>query len=134
MLWPEKRDKDELLGDKIPGRIDRTTETSYLRVSYGYLPDALQKLRGIARFFPWLIDEENKTIQIGPIPKGTPVGLLANLNPLSESSDAIVRLNHDKELLSVVLKINADLLKLPKGATDEDARRVFANVVDPLLN
>jgi len=36
-------------------------------------------------------------------------------------------------LLSVVLKINADLLKLPKGATDEDARRVFANVVDPLL-
>jgi len=133
MLWPEKRDKDELLGDKIPGRIDRTTETSYLRVSYGYLPDALQKLRGIARFFPWLIDEENKTIQIGPIPKGTPVGLLANLNPLSESSDAIVRLNHDKELLSVVLKINADLLKLPKGATDEDARRVFANVVDPLL-
>jgi hypothetical protein len=133
MLWPEKRDKDELLGDKIPGRIDRTTETSYLRVSYGYLPDALQKLRGIARFFPWLIDEEDKTIQIGPIPKGTPVGLLANLNPLSESSDPIVRLSHDRKLLSVVLKINADLLKLPPGATDEDARRVFANLVDPLL-
>jgi hypothetical protein len=133
MLWPEKRDKDELLGDKIPGRIDRTTETSYLRVSYGYLPDALQKLRGFARFFPWLIDEENKTIQIGPIPKGTPVGLLANLNPLSESSDPVVRIGHDKKLLSAVLKINADLLKLPPGASDEDARKVFANLVDPLL-
>jgi len=69
MLWPEKRDKDELLGDKIPGRIDRTTETSYLRVSYGYLPDALQKLRGIARFFPWLIDEKTKRFRLDRSPK-----------------------------------------------------------------
>jgi len=28
MLWPEKRDKDAWLGDKIPGKIDRTTEPS----------------------------------------------------------------------------------------------------------
>ena len=25
LLWPERREKDSLLGDKIPGRIDRTT-------------------------------------------------------------------------------------------------------------
>ena len=25
MLWPEKRDKDPVLGDKVPGIIDRTT-------------------------------------------------------------------------------------------------------------
>src|SRR6185369_13745796 len=81
LLWPEKRAKDELLGDKIPGKIDRTTEPSYLRISYGYLPDALEPLRGIARFFPWLVNDRDKLVQIGPIPKGTPVGLLANLNP-----------------------------------------------------
>ena len=133
MLWPEKRDKDELLGDKIPGKIDRTTEASYLRVSYGYLPDALQQLRGFARFFPWLIDDKDKMIQIGPIPKGTPVGLLTNLNPFSESPDPGERLRHDKELLDVVLKINADLQKLPPGASDEEAKKVFANLVDPLL-
>ncbi len=133
MLWPEKRDKDELLGDKIPGKIDRTTETSYLRISDGYLPDALQDLRGFARFLPWLVDEKNKLLQIGPIPKGTPVGLLTNLNPLSESKDPAERLGHDKQLLDVVLKINADLQKLPRGASDEDAKKVFANVVDPLL-
>ena len=28
MLWPEKRDKDPVFGDKIPGVIDRTTATS----------------------------------------------------------------------------------------------------------
>ncbi|MFZ0773873.1 MAG: hypothetical protein WCA49_08860 [Candidatus Sulfotelmatobacter sp.] len=133
MLWPEKRYKDELLGDKIPGKIDRTTQTSYLKVSYGYLPDALQKLRGFARFFPWLIDDTDKIIKIGPIPKGTPVGLLTNLNPLSESKNPAERLAHDEKLLTVVLKLNSDLQKLPPNATDEDAKKVFANVVDPLL-
>ena len=133
MLWPETRDKDELLGDKIPGKIDRTTQTSYLRISYGYLPDALQELRGLARFFPGLINDADKVIQIGPIPKGTPVGLLTNVNPFSESNDPAERLKHDQELFSVVLKISGDLEKLPKDATDEDAKKVFANVVDRLL-
>ena len=49
MLWPEKRDKDPVLGDKVPGLIDRTTATSYLRVPAGYLPDFLKKLRGVRR-------------------------------------------------------------------------------------
>jgi len=133
MLWPEKRDQDELLGDKIPGKIDRTTEDSYLKVSYGFLPDALQQLRGFARFFPWLIDDKDKLIKIGPIPKGTPVGLLTNLNPISESPDPAERLQHDKKLLDLVVRISADLQKLPEGTSDEEARRVFANVVDPLL-
>jgi len=133
MLWPEKREKDELLGDKIPGKIDRTTEDSYLRVSYGYLPDVLQQLRGLVRFFPWLVDDKDKMIQIGPIPKGTPVGLLTNLKLLSESEDPAESLQHDRKLLSLVLKISADLQKLPKGASDEAVRKVFANLVDPLL-
>jgi hypothetical protein len=133
MLWPEKRDKDALLGDKIPGKIDRTTQPSYLKISYGYLPDALQNLRGFSRFFPWLLDDKDKIIKIGPIPAGTPVGLLTNVNPFSESSDPGERLAHDKKLLDLVLKINTDLQKLPAGATDEDARKVFAPLVDPLL-
>ena len=32
-----------------------------------------------------------------------------------------------------MLKISGDLEKLPKDATDEDAKKVFANVVDRLL-
>lgn len=133
MLWPEAREKDELLGDKVPGKIDRTTKTSYLKISYGYLPDALQKLRGIRRFFPWIFDDEDEMIRIGPIPKGTPVGLLTNINPLPESSDPDERLQHDKKLLDLVLKINADLERLPRNATDQDAERVFRNVVDQML-
>lgn len=133
MLWPEKRDKDELLGDKIPGKIDRTTETSYLKISFGYLPDALQKLRGVRRFFPWLVNDEDNLLQIGPIPKGTPVGLIANLNPLSDSVDPLERLNHYKNLADVLLRINSDLSKLGPGASDAEAKRILSNVVDPLL-
>ena len=44
MLWPDKRVKDSRLGDKVPGTIDRTTTRSYLKVSLGYLPEALQPL------------------------------------------------------------------------------------------
>jgi hypothetical protein len=133
MLWPETRAKDALLGDKIPGKIDRTTEQSYLKISYGYLPDALQALRGIARFFPWLVDEKEKMIRLGPIPTGTPVGLLTNLNPLSESADPAERLLHDKRLLDIVVKLDADLKKLPPHPSDEQARKVFANALDQLL-
>ncbi len=134
MLWPETRAKDALLGDKIPGKIDRTTEFSYIKISYGYLPDAVQDLRGIARFFPWLVDEKDKIIRLGPIPIGTPVGLLTNLNPLSESADPAERLLHDKKLLDIVLKLNSDLQKLPPSPSNEQAKKVFANAVDQLLD
>ena len=39
MLWPESASKDPVLGDKVPGVIDRTTATSWLRIPTGYLPD-----------------------------------------------------------------------------------------------
>ena len=93
----------------------------------------MQKLRGFARFFPWLIDDTDKIIKIGPIPKGTPVGFLTNVNPLSESADPAKRIEHDKKLLDLVLRINSDLQKLPENASDEEAKKVFSNLVDPLL-
>jgi hypothetical protein len=72
-------------------------------------------------------------IEIGPIPAGTPVNLLANVELLSESTDLVQRLLHQKKILALLLKIKHDLKALPKGASDEEARKVWANVVDPLL-
>ena len=133
MLWPEKRDKDDLLGDKIPGpsKIDRTTETSYLKVAIGYLPEALQP---IAKTFPDLLDDRKENLVIGPIPKGTPIGLLANINPLPESKEPGERLAHDKKLLDLVTKLARDLRKLPKGASDSEAKAVFSNALDQMLD
>ena len=137
MLWPEKRDKDDLLGDKFPrqfvGRIDRTTERSYLRVPAGYLPDALQPMLGFwTRWFPSIVSYNG--VEIGPIPKGTPVDLLANTNLLSEDNDPAKRLEHDTEVVKLLIRIKHDLEAMPKDATDEQAEQVFKNLVKPLLS
>jgi hypothetical protein len=132
MLWPEKRDRDDVLGAKIPGRIDRTTTRSFLHLASGFLPDALQRLRAPSqRLAPWIFGDDG--IQIGPIPAGTPVGLLTNLNPLAEGNDPAKHLEQAGKLVDLLLRIKLDLLKLPSNATDEQARQVLMNLVDPML-
>ncbi len=126
MLWPEKREKDPLLGDKIPGpsKIDRTTAPSYLRVPEGYLPDFLKKQRDLAeRLTPAIIGKGG--IEIGPIPKGTPVNLLSNIDLRPDNESLTGRVAHDKELLDLLITVKRALKKLPANATDEQARAVF---------
>jgi hypothetical protein len=125
LLWPEKRRGDRKYqtasGKAVPGVIDVTTATSYLRVPTGYLPDFLQPLIGPLHYkAPWLAGEQG--IEIGPIPKGTPINLLSNLD-----------MEQRGKVLAVLLKAKHDLQSLPQGAGDEEARRAFANLVEPLL-
>src|SRR6185503_10000378 len=87
MLWPEKREHDSVLGSKIPGTIDRTTERSKIKIPSGYLPEAARPLQGaLHRWLPWLVGEGDD-IELGPIPQGIPVGLLSNMKLRAESDD-----------------------------------------------
>ena len=132
MLWPEKREKDSVLGDKVPGVIDRTTTRSYLRVAPGYVPDNLKTLvGGASRLFPTFF--KGGGIEIGPIPPGTPVDLIANLDLLSDGADLAGRVGHDQKVLSVALKLKHDLASLGDNPSDDEARKVLANLVDPLM-
>jgi hypothetical protein len=132
MLWPELREHDAVLGKKVPGTIDRTTVPSYVLVPGGYLPDALRSLLPwTQRLAPSIFGEGG--IKIGPIPEGTPVGLLANLQILSEEGDVGQRAAHDARLLGVVGKLLGDLQKLGARATSAQAAEVFANLEEPLL-
>ena len=132
MLWPERRRKDSVLGDKIPGYIQRTTSKSYLNVPGGYLPGGLRVLMNpLNRWFPGLFGEGG--IKIGPIPKGTPVSLLASLPLVSDSTRLKDRKAHVKKLLSFLKKAIKDLKALPENATDDQAREVFGNLIDPLV-
>ncbi|HWP60545.1 MAG TPA: hypothetical protein VNL14_21800 [Candidatus Acidoferrales bacterium] len=126
MLWPEKRKKDidvikelglpESRALNVPGFIYRTTQTSYIRVPAGYLPDGLEKLLDwgpwLHRWFPWLFSEGG--VEIGPVPKGTPVSLLTNIDLETSKAD----------LLRVLLRLKRNLKKV-EGASDEEAARVF---------
>lgn len=124
MLWPEKREKDPILGDKVPGFIYRTTTTSYIKVPAGYLPAPLRKLLGwgdwLHDLFPWLFSEG--MVKIGPIPKGTPVSLLTNIDLETDKVD----------LVRLLLRMKADLIQV-EGKGDEEAARVFKNLVPDLI-
>ena len=138
LLWPEKRDKDPVLGDRVPGRIDRTVDLegkhrpSYLRVPAGYLPTALQPVaRAGEPVAPWLFADGG--IQIGPIPEGTPVNLLANLNPLWQDGDAGSAAEHDKALVQFAITAKHDLEGLSRTASDAEVKAAFADLVKPLM-
>jgi hypothetical protein len=123
MLWPEKRDKDPILGDKVPGFIYRTDTESWIKIDPGFLPDTLTDLRSwsqrwlpwLHRWFPGLFGDE--AIEIGPIPKGTPVNLLTNI-------DLDRGLIDKAKLMGVMLDIKAKLRRTA-GASEADAARVF---------
>ena len=72
-------------------------------------------------------------IKLGPIPKGTPIGLLANINPFTEDPSAAAKAQHAAKLLKLVETFNSDLLRLGDNATDEQAAHVFSNSVDQML-
>jgi hypothetical protein len=120
MLWPEKRERDSVLGDKVPGVIDRTTELSYIRIKPGYLPDFLKG------WSEWLLPSVfgDNGFELGPIPRGTPVGLLANLMVRPEGLGGWARVKHDRELLALALDIKrklGDLGPPPKSEAEKEA-------------
>jgi hypothetical protein len=126
LLWPDKREKDPVFGDKVPGKIDRTPVPSYLRIPKGYLPKKIRELGvltnllepGASKLLPAYIGKDG--LVIGPIPAGTPVNLLANLD--LERADP-VKLG----VVLTTLKLKTHVLGLE--ATDKEIRED----VEPLL-
>jgi hypothetical protein len=148
MLWPEKRQSDTeqpggsrgfkefqvRLDDKdlkLPGVIDRTTEKSYLRVAAGYLPESVRPwYEPLSRWLPWLFGDMG--VEVGPIPAGTPVNLLANLSVISESGDTIDEKAQIKRVFDLVLTLKRDL-KAAEGKSEDEQRKIFENLRGPLL-
>jgi hypothetical protein len=133
MLWPEKRERDSILGNKVPGTIDRTTERSEVVIPVGFVPEALQPLQGtLHRWVPWLVSDGGDIV-LGPIPKDVPVNLLANLKLRAESDDPKVIAAHLHDLGEVLVKLKVDLATAPAGASDAELHQKFANVRAPML-
>jgi hypothetical protein len=147
LLWPQKRKKDidvirelglpESSALDVPGYIYRTTATSYMRVANPALPESLTPILGLGvRWLPWLFGKDG--LEIGPIPKGTPVNLLANLQLRAENPADQV--SHAARLVKLIGAIRRDLKAIDdSGASpdekDRKARDVFlaGDVVDRLL-
>jgi hypothetical protein len=117
----------------VPGTIDRTTARSWIRIPAGYVPESLRRHQGLLeRWFPSLVGDGDGLV-IGPIPAGIPVNLLANLQPLAETPDPAALAAHAARLADLILHLTDDLSKLPPNATDDEARKIFANLVEPMM-
>ena len=123
MLWPERRDGDLTIetasGREHPGVVDKTSEASYLYAPYGFLPEFVRKLAE-KRTLRHCFDENG--LKLGPIPTGTPINLLSNLD-LSKGDQI-------RELLPDLI---IDFAKIRCRGDEERAREVFRNLVPGLL-
>lgn len=132
LLWPERRQKDPILGDKVPGVIDRTTARSYVTIPVGFMPDILVDVLKPLRDRLKLVTEEGD-LRIGPIPAGTPVNLLANLDLRPDQAGLLGQAKRKVELAELFTRILIDLRRLPEDASDEEARKALAPLVGPML-
>ncbi|MEA1651947.1 hypothetical protein UAJ10_23410 [Nitrospirillum sp. BR 11164] len=133
MLWPETRPHDKLLGDKGVFFIDRTSVGSYLVVPGGFLPGFLKPLLSpLHRWLPSIFGDGD--LMVGPIPKDTPVNILSNTELYKDDATLAENLPRYVQLLQFLKQATHDLARLPKNATDEEARKAFANLRKPLLD
>ena len=133
MLWPERRERDAVLGEKAEGLIDRTTERSTVTVPTGFVPEALQPMQGtLHRWLPWLFEQDGDVV-LGPIPKGTPVALLANLKLRAEGDTLHEKATHVRDVGELLIELRRALKSAPADATDEQLREHFAKLRQPML-
>jgi hypothetical protein len=130
MLWPERRDVDPLFtrlnitGPGV-GIIQRTSEDSFIYVPRGFIPDGLSPLLGAgARLFPMFF--RNGEVNIGPIPKGTPVSLFTSMDFTGNDLPEPQRKEQKKKLLALFQQITREL----KRGTDIFSDR---NIMESML-
>jgi len=86
MLWPERRRKDDLFtrlnidGPASAGSSARPAE-SYIKLPAGYVPTSSAACSASASGSS-PCSSENGDVEIGPIPKDTPVSLLTSIDVL----------------------------------------------------
>jgi len=103
LLWPEKR--------KGPDSVWRTSQRCSLHIRKEYVPWVLR----------FRCDKDGY-LNIGPIPAGTTINLIANLEPSFW------------DMLTLVPRIKADLGEIrDQQLDDEAAKKVFANLVPDLI-
>lgn len=96
MLWIKDRGK----------LIWKTTQRSSINIPLAYLPKELQDgIKLASTRHPDLIDAKTQTLNIGPIPKGTPINLLSNANLDPGLSLAVKRIALFKAIVDTLVEI-----------------------------
>lgn len=109
LLWPQKREN----------RIYRTSGVTFFKLNEVFLPDLLKPLA-----------DDDGYLRIGPIPAGTPINLLANLDVTVDLKDP----KHVGRLLKLLTKIKFDLARIKLGGLSEtESTALLKELVPDLL-
>ncbi len=116
LLWPEKRKKEP----GFDGYIARTTERSAVYIPYRNIPVELSSL--IQGFHLPVLNklfDKDGGLTIGPIPKGFPINLAANVQPAMDLPFLSARrLLHDSAVKELVRQVATALPSLEPKADD----------------
>ncbi len=135
LLWPEKRPGTQWMNGKYNGSecettwnlpfcspIYRTTEESFIVINKAFLPKIL---RG-------LIEDGGDAVRIGPIPKGTPIDLLANID--LEIKLGLDQVTKHKDLLALLIHVKKTLIKIKaEHLSTEESTAMLKTLVPDLL-
>jgi hypothetical protein len=116
LLWPEKRQKEP----GFDGYIARTTERSAVYVPYRNIPVELSSLiHGLHLPFLNKLFDKDGGLTIGPIPKGFPINLAANVQPAADLPlFSARRVSHDAAVVELVKQVTAAVPSLDPKADD----------------
>jgi hypothetical protein len=130
LLWPEKRDHD----DNFDGYIVRTSERSNLTIPKRSIPVALKSLVNTPGIDPLkrLLDR-NGDFNLGPIPKGFPIGLAASYQPLADRATLEEKAVLATNFAALGRKFLENWPSLDPSADDAKLLAWTANLREPLV-
>jgi hypothetical protein len=134
MLLLKPRDRDKLFedpkynNDPTVGVIDRITTDSYVDIPEAYIAPFLRPLvRGARRVIPG-VGGTGGSINLGPFPKGMPIGLLTNIDISGAELSPPEQREQRKKLLRLLVRAKRELLN------DHDLASVLTKLGDDLLD
>jgi hypothetical protein len=128
LLWPEKRDHE----DGFDGIIVRTTSTSNVNIPKRSIPVELKSLIDGLRADPFKrVFDKDGNFKLGPVPKGFPIGLAANYQPLADDATTAEKAAN---VLNFGLLVKSVLKNWPDPSADDDKLLAWLkNIREPLL-
>jgi hypothetical protein len=137
LLWPEKRPRE----GNLDGFIMRTRERSFVEIPKRDIPEELASLfsslpepfsEKLNEPASWLFDKDGN-FKLGPIPKGLPINLAANYQPLVDIQDPVAKEEHEKNFLALLGAVAGNLPPPGSSASDEEMLGWLAKLRGPLL-
>ena len=130
LLWPEKRDLEQ----GFDGFIVRTFARSNVNIPRRSIPPELKSLIDFLPDDPFRrVFDKNGNFKLGPIPKGFPIGLAANYQPLADNASLAEKASHFVNLNRLVDKVVQNFSSLDPSADDAKLLAWAANLGEPLL-